>query len=150
MYIESGSRLHRAFMWSLDYIGTFRDTNQVDRYRHGTNLCHFVRVIAAYVPLVTACRLLAVAAIPWAALVYPTRLFGIAGYGYFWLWVAGVALVGLFVWAVGASIGFFRSAIVAARKKRPEKLHSALDVTLAYIKARKQRICPLIEFRSTP
>ncbi len=147
MYIESTSALYRLFMWSLLYVGAFSGDNSLRyQYRYRTNLCHFVRVIAVYVPLVTAFRLFVVWLVIYATILSPIKLFGGSWYFWFWVWVAAAG-------GVGSGVILANNIMKHWRQDHPRQharstLHNVFDVVIAYARARKERICPLIEFRN--
>lgn len=124
MNLDSSAWHVRWFFFVQDIIGD-------SSYRHGTNLCHFMRVTMLWGPLVALTVLTFVGL--WIAgfIVAPIALFG---WGALLLW-GGVALL-FFVlkWIAGRCADF---------KRKPG---GAIDCVLSNAKAAKSKVCPLISF----
>ncbi len=143
--------LSRLFFWALGIVDAFLGKEMACRHRKGTNLCHLVRVIVVYLPLVLLAQLLFWATFLGACLVFPIWWFGVgdlarvAG-----LIVAGVAIVIGAAWlAISIEDTYRQSKEEQERRKRlgiiPEP--TMANLALAFIAARKRKICPLIKFR---
>ncbi len=80
MTIPKDSRVYRTFYFGLRLIEALKgEALTFDYINRGTNLCHLVRVIIVWIPLVFVAQFLFVAA-PIAALIgVPLFLFGIRG-----------------------------------------------------------------------
>lgn len=117
----------------------------------GTNLCYFMRSIILYLPFIGLMHVLAFAVPLWALVIYP-----VMGLGYDWwlvpAWVLGIAAV---VVAIILIIVYFvtehekrkeNMTLEQVQARREAKARSAWGLTTAYFKARKESICPLIQF----
>ena len=119
-------------------------------YEDRTNFCHYVRVCLVYLPLILVSHLLGIAVVLLTFVILPIELFGV-GYGKAVLWIVGCFVV---VAGMGAGAIFIANKISdwrAGKRMRRIPLTPGEQTTFqlvgAYIKAKKQGICPLIEFK---
>ena len=118
-----------------------------------TNLCHYVRVILLYAPLVFLAHLIFLAAALYVLILLPFQLFG-TGYWYaIGIIAALAALAGIAVW-------FHRRWEFVWSKKHEEKTSQPtpepepvkvkrpgfFEVLWNYLIAVKQKICPTVNF----
>lgn len=154
------------FFLSLRVIDNFggRSGDNTYYYRHGTNLCHFMRVTLLWAPLVVALHI-ALYGLAVAALVLtPLHYFGLIGaakiYGVILLGVGALILVVAGIWGATELAVFVdrkvsetsatmkeRQKLAAARKA--ERGPSFGSVLWQYVIAIKRRICPIITFKQT-
>lgn len=155
----------RLFFWTLDvcdyflnkkYYGNMGYYSMANRYSCGTNLCHYVRVITVYLPLVLATHLLLVASTIYVLLLLPIRLFGALGYAFSILHIFGalLALIIAFTILAFGVVGLGKAKditvkVIETRRKLPDDQPSAVELIKLWVKAKKQKICPLISFIRT-
>jgi hypothetical protein len=142
LYVVEGSWVYRVFLWALQYRAAFtRNTSLVYQHEYRTNLCFLVRVIALYVPLITAIRLATLGGIMAAFLGVPIWLFSARGFGLFLLWPIGFFAV----FMIGFWIHDSFSVKVSADAKR--QISHFGHVAQEYLLAKKSKLCPLVEFQ---
>lgn len=138
MTIERDSEICRLYLWSLGLCEEFSGHNK-DALREKTNLCHFVRTIVVYMPLIILSELCVWCAVLFATIIQPIRLWGFGGYS------GTLVIIAL---TVGAIYGVIRFAsYLEDLPPRPRRTRSKSQTRLvleAYVHAKKQRICPLI------
>lgn len=128
----------RLFLWSVDLWGHFKgNPNEVDRFRHGTNVCHYVRTIFVAVPFVfTSLGLFAW----WAVYVLITSPVADLGWQLY--------LTGLLALAATACLSVFVCWLYQGfewrSKPKRKRLVSAFDIMADFVVAQKRRICPLV------
>lgn len=144
----------RLFLWSLEVRNEFIYDWREYRFKKGTNLCHFVRVICFYMPLIFLLHLVLLAEAVVVGVVLPIYFFGLTAYAFT---VGGIAALVLTIW------GLTRLARKAKRqeeavveppvhipvkveKVKVEKGPSVWAILAAYLKAAKEKVCPLISF----
>ena len=139
MLIDKKSGWARVYFWSLDILGEFTG-NKYSRER--TNLCQLFRTIFVYTPLVLFLNLLFWAAVVCFLFVSPVIMYGT------WMalvWQSGIIIaMALAIWAGVCLVERYqqrrdRCPEVVLRKQKPQ-------VIRRWLKAKKERICPLIEF----
>jgi hypothetical protein len=147
MTLDSNNWYVRLFHWSLKTCDGFTDRYTAYRYEGRTNLCHFMRVILVYMPLVWLIQILTHIATIGVLIILPIRLFG------FQIYVIGLLeiLIGSVVSVVGYHL--IRHIFLARRKQRQRRVSDELHeptfihVVVAWIKAKEKKICPIIEFK---
>ncbi|MFZ2484641.1 MAG: hypothetical protein WAX80_01675 [Minisyncoccia bacterium] len=150
----------RWFFWSLDIWDDFNDNNTQWKYRNGTNLCHFMRVIFVWCPLVLLLHLVLYASAIVVVTALPIYLYGGTSYA----WVIGTIVatcVSIIVakrflkWVEVEEVPHrikqiyvgLATRIVNSSPSKPVKTEpSFLKVILEYIVAAKKKICPTITF----
>ena len=148
----------RWFFWSLMVWNEFKEDDDSSwRYRTGTNLCHFLRVMLVWCPLV----LLLNAAVYGSGIavltVLPIYFYG--GVGYAWIigvivFVVGLLLAVKFVNRRLSEWSYRRSAMRVRVPQPPRAPITAptgptfLEVLLSYIIAVKMKVCPTVTFKS--
>jgi hypothetical protein len=144
----------------------FRDSWKIRlerKYEKGTNLCHFMRVILLWAPLVLLLHLVLYGGAIAALTIVPVYWFGLSGY--LGLILGLVVFIFLCVLAGFASAGIGKSinyVVLRSRKSRqksgteeiPEPLTNEKigpsfgEVLWEYAVATKRRICPIINFKN--
>lgn len=131
------------------------------RFQNGTNLCHYMRVIMVYVPLMFLLWGSVAAFGIYALVISPIQLFGLTGV-LNTLYVVGIvvmaiaAIIGV-LWVIGAISDFCKSAWYDWQRSRrtaepkleepkEDKGPSFLDLAIEWVIAKKKNICPLISF----
>jgi uncharacterized membrane protein YwzB len=150
MKIEKNSWHAHLFFECLKMCEAFTDRDWlVEQYRRRTNLCHYMRVVMVYAPLIIAVHVVAVVATFWVLIIRPIQLFGMTGYlSTLRVIVIGIVTIVLLVGLRALILHFYRK-----RKPRdvvhhePGKLAQSLDLFGEYLAAKKARICPLITFK---
>lgn len=148
----------RLFFWSVGVwsacLDDYRDDDGRYERNHGTNLCHFVRVImGAFLAIVL--NVLAISAAIAAAIVLPIILFGPVSYGLGAACVFGAVLIILVISKI-PSYCFREESPEQARAKKRRRLEqraarekrgpSFLAIIWAYLVATKKKVCPMIRF----
>ncbi len=133
----------RLFLWSVDVWGHFKgNPNEIERFRHGTNVCHYIRTIFVAAPFAFA----SVGLFIWWA-VYVLIISPVGDLG--WLNYFG----GLAVFSAVAGLSmycrwFYRGYKQGRRPRRPKPEHgrlvSVFDLIYEFILAQKRKVCPLI------
>ncbi|MEW6408102.1 MAG: hypothetical protein AB1465_05425 [Patescibacteria group bacterium] len=156
MELNRKSRWVKAFFWSLGIIDKFTNHeyySQRQKYESGTDLCHLIRVIFVYMPLVFLLHLSLFAAGVLFCLVLPIIWFGIKGY----FIILGV-VAGLIVSVIlfGGVLVLFNKIIEKIKgSTRTEKSESVeedsknLSVIKLWLQAKKDKICPIVVFRNS-
>lgn len=159
MDIREGSFAFRLFFWALRICEAFTDRELAYKYeRRGTNLCHYIRVIFLYAPLILFGQLLFWAAAVAVLLVIPSYWFSFAGWAKF-LGILAVCIA-LFIgvifaiyWAQGKA-GEWKAQL---EEKKREKLYASdfqpqpasptvWQMVKEWLVAQKKKICPLIKW----
>ena len=151
MNLNRGQWHVRLFFWALGIWDEFaRNGDTSYQYVDGTNLCHFVRTITVYAPLVILLHGGLIAAAVYSVILLPVELFGAVTYSRI---LAGLVLL------AGAVIGI--KALVRYREKRswmkPEVRivkapppiatgPSFWAIMLEWLISQKKKICPMIRF----
>lgn len=147
----------KLYFWALRVWHGFVDRAeyQTSRYSKRTNLCYYIRVIVLWVPLVVLSYVAVLGGITYALFILPVKLFGLRE---FWTVVGVIALVvGIIVGIVFLASLFVRGVRRAVRfpldylEQRQEQKREAGKPSFAslikeWIVAKKQKICPLINF----
>ncbi len=136
--------------------GKYWDDRYSDRFRRGTNLCHYMRVILVYTPLILLAWAGVAAAGVGSLIVLPVYLFGMAGYGETIAVIVGAFLALVIVafacmvitdtchWVMGKLRG-------EGHTERPKAQTASasptfFDLVAEWIVAKKKAICPTISF----
>ncbi|MBM3256573.1 MAG: hypothetical protein FJZ04_03870 [Candidatus Moranbacteria bacterium] len=150
MDIEIGSRAHRVFFGALGICETFNDRGYYTwKFRDGTNLCHYCRVVFFYVPLIFVAQILLWSVVACTAFFLPVFFWGFMGWGKFVLVIicAIVSVTG----------GFWLSGKIQTWRyeRRQRKMHaepkpsghpSQIEIAKEWVLAKKSKICPEIRF----
>ena len=121
-----------------------------------TNICTFIRVSTLWLFLATTANLLTWAVMIWLLVVQPAQTYGLLNYfaslGGVLAIVAAIALIAG-VSVLGRTIKDKRRAVAEARSIAAEKKAAEgpgfWTVVLAYIKARHDKICVLINIKES-
>lgn len=160
------------FRESLKLIDTFTHQESwrgnVDRFKGGTNLCHYVRVSALWGPGILFLHLLTLSLIMGAVFFMPLKAFGVLGYILMWFIVAFAAgfvfgLIKFVEWADSTSLGrrigdWLENALLQpardVRHATAEKLTfrspegvSFWSMVWTNIITLKHQVCPLIQIK---
>jgi len=152
MNLNKQSWYVRWFFWSLDILDKFVGCDTW-RYQKGTNLCHFMRVILIYAPLVLVLHLALYGAAIGVVTVLPVYLFGWGSYGK----TLGFVAAGVFIWFVTQAILERRKITgqesIVAQSPKVVQASSAgptfWQVVGEWLRAKKAKVCPLIAFNDS-
>ena len=137
MIITKESYWYRVFTWCLKLCSKFLDKDLVWKYRNGSNLCHFMRVIFIYSPLILLSQLLTVFITLGILLYVPIIWFGaLSWFGLIFLITAGTVLIVAFCYLMDKN-----AERIKYWYREKEK-----GLMITWIKAKKQKICPLIKW----
>lgn len=153
MEFQDNSRQARLFFWSLGIWDEFTEKESQWLFGRGTNLCHFVRVICFYMPLVFFLHLLLVAAAIFLIVVLPFIWFGWKNIG---IVTGGGSIIIIAIVAVFVLVGWLRSHKPATASKidrqpvasQATKEPGFLKIIWLWAVAVKKRICPEVHFYS--
>ncbi|MFC1595009.1 hypothetical protein ACFL3E_01115 [Patescibacteria group bacterium] len=143
----------KLFFFSVKVWDRFCDTSTADRYIERTNICHYIRVMCVWMPMVIFLNLMFYTVSMTAVVALPIYLFGIAGYAKTIGVIAGV--MALFVIVILCVAGFSELGgwakgkfveIVEEKKRRRDGTGFA-EVVKQYVISKKMKICPPVEFR---
>lgn len=151
MHLNRESWHARLFFWALGVWNEFRNNeSQEVFFRQQTNLCHYIRVLLVWMPLVLGIHAVLIGSTVWAFIILPIYLFGITGYG----WTIAV-IVGLIV-AVFALVYFLKLLGRLFNKaeewrdrpavEKPDTGPSFWEVLRVWKKAQKDKMCPFVDF----
>lgn len=136
MDIKKENTLYRLFMWCLGICDKFTDKYLSSRYRNQTNLCHFVRVIIFYTPMILAFHLLVLGSVI-GVLILPFFLFSLEAVG-----------AGLLVLIMGVLGIFAVGFIISKLSNFPKTENETWKLVKEFAKAKKAKICPYIYFNN--
>lgn len=137
--ISRAGILYRAFMWGAKLVEDTCASGYTDRFRDRTNLCHLVRVIFVYIPLLLISQIIFIV-VPLLTLTWvPIRVLGFSG------WVHMLELMAILASAVGVAVLLDRRRVRYVVQANPG-LITAATLAAHWIAAKKARICPLIEW----
>lgn len=152
MVIARESWHYSLFKFGLKVINLFMGEYYTSYFENGTNLCHYMRVILVYLPLILLIWLATLAATVYVAVITPIKLFGISDY----LWTLGIiaaVTVGIVLVSIMISLvfdGFLMSLIRRRRVRRLERIVAPelnfLELMGQWLVAKKQKVCPQLEF----
>lgn len=152
MQIRSNTWHARLYFEYLRMIKGFtaRPHSFLRKYENTSNLCHYIRVLTIYGPLVVGSHLFTLSAVAFSFFLLPIQLFGISGFLTTTLVILIIcSIVIAFCWVLIKGI----DAYMDWRKSKPKKIKkektgdSAFRVALTYIKeVKKNKLCPLISF----
>lgn len=161
MTVTRGSWHFHLFHFGLLLVDMF--TGRGDSWRsykdrfikRGTNLCHYMRVILVYTPLILTVYAATAAGVVWVSVFLPIKLFGITGYMNTLLVIGGV-VVGIILAVVGiicvvSFLGwaFHKTGEIIGHTKAPVLVQRGLnfgDLMVEWMIARKKAICPTLTF----
>jgi len=137
----------RLYFWSLDLVGEFSEYSYGDRFKESTNLCHYVRTICFYMPLILLVNILFCLSVLFTFVVLPIYLFSFTGYLSAVVFVLGVVLV---VLTYKKSKAFMETT----RGVKPKQMSSKKEpgfatLMLGWVVAVKKKVCPIINFDYT-
>jgi hypothetical protein len=148
MNIDKESAMGKWFFWSLMVYGKFIDRDFEYRYRDQTNLCHFVRVVFVYAPVILLIEALFWGFVVMGLIVFPIYEYGLVGFlkvnGLILLCMALSCLVVLLLFAAGGGFGKAKKWIFDASYQK--HLPMPLMIIIEWAKAKKQKICPIVKF----
>ena len=149
MNISKESSMGKLFFWALGICEKFTDRSLEYKFRNQTNLCHFVRTVFVYTPIILLLQLLFWVGAVTCLIVVPAYMFGFAGFlkttG---LVLAGIVLVILLlflIFLIGEGYSRTRNWISDFKHGR-KRAPTPLSITVDWVKAKKQKICPIIRF----
>lgn len=135
----------RLFFWSLGIWDEFRENNTAYLYNDGTSICHFVRVICVYMPLVLLLHLALLVFAILTVIAQPIYLFGWIGYGYI---LAGVAAIIITPFCV--------KVVLRKRREKTDRVGASeairvyepgfWEILWVWFIAIKKKICPNLIF----
>lgn len=152
----------RLFFWALDISCKFTGNSSrwiLSRGGEKTNLCQYVRFLLVWMPLVLGINVALVGFAIWTIVVLPINLFGITGYawtigtivGVIAIIVAIVYLFKLFGWLMDKRDKAAKKSPVVRKQPVPVVIKpytgpSFWEVLGAWMKAQKDKVCPIISF----
>ncbi len=151
---QFGLKMIDRFLGQLDSAYPYSE-----RYEKRTNLCHYMRVILVYVPMILGLYAATVGGAVYVAMILPIKLFGISSC----VWVIAFAasfitLTALVVFAMMLCAELYGRLSARVRVAAMNKQFAAATVTrgpgfgellLDWLEARKARVCPLITFEDS-
>lgn len=153
MHLDKSKAPARLFFWSLGICDEYSDQYgcMEERFQERTNLCHFVRVVALYMPLVLALHVLLAASAVFALVAYPIYLFGIGTYIVAVGVIAAIAgAIALGIWMVNRRREQRRAsdltAVVSESVASAAASPGFWAIAFAWLKARKEKVCPPVTF----
>lgn len=137
----------RLFFWSLGIWDEFTGWDTEWQFRDGTNLCHYVRVICLYLPLVFLVHLSLLLGAVSAVTALPFYLFGM---GYV-ATAVGIALAVLTIFGLVKGVDklvekFHTVAMEAEKRPKVDKGPGFFKVLWTWLVAQKKRVCPGVTF----
>jgi hypothetical protein len=150
--IPKGTRQHRVFEIAMEFWSNFLEYGyNAERYRDGTNFCHFVRMIIVYAPVAILTNLLMWIAAVACLVLLPIHLFG--GWGYITtvmsLAVLVAAICGIRKLAKEHRKKHWESVLLSIPEAKPSRGPSFVDLAVQYVAAKKAKICPPVVFTDT-
>jgi hypothetical protein len=147
----------RWFFWSLMLWDEFREDETSWQFENnGTNLCHFIRVILVWAPLVVVLHLLVYGSAIAVLTAWPIYLFGFSWY------MAALLAIAIVVGAVWGTKRASRKArewrrthpitVLRPTFRRTKTVEAAprgpgfFEVLWQYVVAVKSKVCPTITF----
>jgi len=143
LVVKEGTLVYRWFAWSLDVIERFsvREDNETppDYLATGTNLCHMMRVLLVWVPLIFLIETVGVLASLYLLFVWPIKRVGLESFIFdLCIRLGVVGIVSLIVW-----ISTWPRVVVT------ETVQQGIRLTALFgemILAQKRKICPFVMF----
>ena len=145
MKISKGSWIYNAYVAALEVLDrfNFRDIPD-DALRAHTDLCRFVRVFVIWVPFVVITQLVTLASMVACLIWLPIVYNGLSSYLAAIAWIVGVGIfIGVVVYI---STKWWTRWRQREKPEKVKKTSGAMSVAFAYIKAKKSKVCPFIEF----
>jgi hypothetical protein len=159
MDIREDCFAYRLFFWALGICEAFIDHELAYKYkRRGTNLCHYIRAIFLYVPLILFGQLLFWATAVAVLLIIPVYWFSFAGWAKF-LGIVALCIaiffgvVFLCMW-LSDKVKEWQQELEEAKREKlyassPEPQPDSPTVwqmVKEWVFAQKKKICPLIKW----
>lgn len=147
MNIDKSSFVGKLFFLALKICEAFTGRTFAYKYEKGTNLCHFVRVTFFYLPAIISIQGAFWVYISNLLLIIPIKKFGFGG---FFITIA-CTIVTILVFAfLIIGLGILADKIPRLIKRKELETDNTRPtvqaIFIAWIKAKKQKICPLINF----
>lgn len=153
----------RLFFWCLEVCDIFTKYRKSlrQRYRNGTNLCHFMRVILIYTPLILLAHLVIYGSIIYG-IGYIIRLAGglqaLEFLGVLLLVVCVIVIALIAIVAISIGFDWCRNTISTKYNMVKDNLEDRVNdvnipnpsgtiLALRYVKSFKDRTCPVINFK---
>lgn len=147
----------KVFFAGMEICAKFtRKTYLINWYNHRDNLCHFIRTIVVYIPLIILAHLATIGAMLGALVILPIRFWGVgnlAEFARFGLLGIGTVIGSFFLIAyVYENWHIIREWFGIKKKQIPKepkiKEPSFLKIWGHYLKEKKDNnLCALIEFK---
>jgi hypothetical protein len=138
MQLDPKSVIAKIFLFCHEISRRFAGDEWYAR-PHRTDICQLVRMVFLWAPLTIATHVAVVAAVVFATIYHPARVFG-WGYGWFWLVVGVYAVV---ISGVILIIKGYRTVKI----NMPQALKEIGAIATAGYGGFKGKFCPIIEFR---
>ncbi len=143
LVVREGTLVYRWFAWSLDIIERFSvrpdDESPIDYLERGTNLCHMMRVLLVWVPLIFLIEAAGTLISLYLLIVWPIRLVGLSSFAFdIGARLAFVGVVALVIWIC-----------TLPRVAVTEPIQKGIRLGALFqeaIMAQKQKICPFVTF----
>lgn len=139
--VKEGTRVYRWFAWALEIVNKFSihsdDNPAKDYLAEGTNLCHMLRVMLVWAPLILLFELVVTGFVVYLLVVWPVEKIGIAGFLTDW----GIRLAII--------VSGYSLAVAYTKLSRAETVEEGIRVMgflVEAIVAKKRKICPFVTF----
>lgn len=143
LVVTEGTLVYRWFAWSLDVIERFSvrpdDEIPTDYLTQGTNLCHMMRVLLIWAPLIFLIEAAGTLASLWLLFVWPIRQVGLSSF--FWdlgIRLSVIGLASLVIW-----ICTWPRVAVTEPIQQGIRLGALLSEAIL---AQKRKVCPFVTF----
>ena len=149
MDINKESFMGKLFFWALGICEKFTGSHLECKYHSQTNLCHFVRVVFVYAPIILLLQILFWAGAITCLIVVPTQLFGFIGFlkstGLILLLITLSTIVPLLIFVLVPE-GYKKAGNWFHDIKYGKNAPTFWTIMSEWVKAKKQKICPIIRF----
>ena len=143
LVVKEGTLVYRWFAWSLEVIERFLvrsdDEPPTDYLKQGTNLCHMMRVLLIWVPLIFLIEAGCILGALYALIVWPIDLVGLGSFTFdLAIRLGVVGVIALIIWIC-----------TLPRVTVTEPMQQGIRLTALIgemIMAKKRKICPFIIF----
>ncbi len=143
LVVKEGTLVYRWFAWSLDVIERFSvrsdDEPPTDYLAKGTNLCHMMRVLLIWAPLIFAIEAVGTVAALYMLIVWPIRLVGLSDF----FWDLGIRLGIVALAALVIYICTLPKVVVTEPIQQGIRLGELFGEAIL---AQKRKICPFVTF----
>jgi hypothetical protein len=150
MRINKERGIGKFFFWALGICEAFTDRSLAYKYEHHTNLCHFVRVALFYAPIILLLQILFWAYAITALVIIPAYLFGFMSFlKTFGIVVGGIVALFLALIVIDLVVRMGYNGVRDWMKDfwyEHRHAPTLLTVVVEWAKAKKQRICPIVNF----